>query len=181
MIIAQEKRKSNIAEYILYMWQIEDIIRASNLDIKQIETKIIDNYDQTADVKYEIREWYNALIEMMKSEKIQDKGHLKFIQNLTLDLNNLHLRLLQKPEEERYNEQYEKVKPIIEEFKNRSGNPDFADVEICLNGLYGLLLLRLQKKEVSKATTDAIAVFSKFMALLSQKYRMFEGGKLELL
>ncbi|MDE7144362.1 MAG: DUF4924 family protein, partial [Muribaculaceae bacterium] len=33
MIIASEKRKNNIAEYLLYMWQIEDIIRANNLDI----------------------------------------------------------------------------------------------------------------------------------------------------
>ena len=24
MLIAREKRKSNVAEYILYMWQVED-------------------------------------------------------------------------------------------------------------------------------------------------------------
>ena len=28
MYIAQELRKSNIAEYLLYMWQVEDTIRA---------------------------------------------------------------------------------------------------------------------------------------------------------
>ncbi|MFR1241726.1 MAG: DUF4924 family protein, partial [Butyricimonas faecihominis] len=25
MLIAREKRKSNVAEYILYMWQVEDM------------------------------------------------------------------------------------------------------------------------------------------------------------
>ena len=33
MIIASQKKKENIAEYLLYMWQIEDIIRAYGLDI----------------------------------------------------------------------------------------------------------------------------------------------------
>ena len=27
MLIAREKRKSNVAEYILYMWQVEDLLR----------------------------------------------------------------------------------------------------------------------------------------------------------
>ena len=31
MKIASQKRKENIAEYLLYMWQIEDIIRANGL------------------------------------------------------------------------------------------------------------------------------------------------------
>lgn len=37
MIIASQKKKENIAEYLLYMWQIEDIIRAYGLDIDQIQ------------------------------------------------------------------------------------------------------------------------------------------------
>ena len=45
MIIASQKKKENIAEYLLYMWQIEDIIRAYGLDIDQIQKHIIDSYD----------------------------------------------------------------------------------------------------------------------------------------
>ena len=33
MIIARRKRKENIAEYLLYMWQVEDLIRANNFDM----------------------------------------------------------------------------------------------------------------------------------------------------
>ena len=39
MIVAKEKRESNIAEYLLYMWQVEDIIRACNYDITIINAK----------------------------------------------------------------------------------------------------------------------------------------------
>ena len=40
MIIASKKRKENIAEYILYMWQIEDMIRANDFDISKIRRNI---------------------------------------------------------------------------------------------------------------------------------------------
>ena len=33
MIIAQQKRSENIAEYLIYMYQIEDMIRANKLDL----------------------------------------------------------------------------------------------------------------------------------------------------
>ena len=41
MIIAQKKRKENIVEYMLYMWQVENLIRANNLDMDKIEQTII--------------------------------------------------------------------------------------------------------------------------------------------
>ena len=40
MIIAEQKRKENIAEYLLYMYQVEDMIRANGLDIESIEKTV---------------------------------------------------------------------------------------------------------------------------------------------
>ena len=41
MLIAQQKRKENIVEYILYMWNVEDLIRANGLDMKKIDDAVI--------------------------------------------------------------------------------------------------------------------------------------------
>ncbi|MDE5983141.1 MAG: DUF4924 family protein, partial [Duncaniella sp.] len=49
MITASKLHKENIAEYLLYMWQIEEIIRANNLDIEKIERNVIDRYQLTPD------------------------------------------------------------------------------------------------------------------------------------
>ena len=38
MITASVKKRENIAEYLLYMWQIEDIIRAYGLDPDRIQS-----------------------------------------------------------------------------------------------------------------------------------------------
>ena len=69
MIIASQKKKENIAEYLLYMWQIEDIIRAYGLDIDQIQKHIINSYDLPEEQKKSMREWYESLIDMMHSEE----------------------------------------------------------------------------------------------------------------
>ena len=42
MITASQKRKENIAEYLLYMWQIEDLIRANGLDIDKIRANVLE-------------------------------------------------------------------------------------------------------------------------------------------
>ena len=46
MIIAKQKRKENIAEYLLYMWQIEDLIRANNFDMDLIRRTVIAHCNQ---------------------------------------------------------------------------------------------------------------------------------------
>ena len=37
MKIAQQLKEKNIAEYLIYMWQIEDLIRANDCDVDRIE------------------------------------------------------------------------------------------------------------------------------------------------
>ena len=76
MIIAQQKRSENIAEYILYMYQIEDMIRANNLDLEGIEQTLISKFEVTYDVKREMREWYKTLITMMRDEKKEKSGQI---------------------------------------------------------------------------------------------------------
>ena len=44
MIIAQQKRKENIAEYLLYMWQVEDLLRACDLDDDRIDQLLVSRF-----------------------------------------------------------------------------------------------------------------------------------------
>ena len=65
MLIAQEKEKTNIAEYILYMWQIEDIIRSHDFDLIQITDSVISKFNADKEVQYDMKLWYQNLIEQM--------------------------------------------------------------------------------------------------------------------
>lgn len=74
MYIASQKRKENIAEYLLYMWQIEDPIRANGLDLDKIKSNVIDKYQLSEPQIKEMTEWYESLIDMMRRENVQQKG-----------------------------------------------------------------------------------------------------------
>lgn len=179
MLIANQKRKENIAEYLLYMWQVEDSIRAHNLDIDLIQKNIIDKYDQPQEVKQEMREWYENLIEMMRIEQKQQSGHLQINKNVLIDLNDLHLRLLKSSKEPFYIAAFYKTLPYIVELRSKMGEEKVGELETCFLALYGVLMLRLQGKSVSEETMNALRQISTFLAILSEKYNMDKRGELE--
>lgn len=180
MLIARGKKSENIAEYLLYMWQIEDLIRAFDLNIEHIQAHIIDKYEQPDDTKREIREWYESLIEMMKQENVAEHGHLQLNKNVILELTDLHNSLVASPKESFYTMTYYKVLPLIVELRAKPGGSEIGEIETCLNAMYGLLMLRLQKKEVTKETLAAANLISEYLRLLSGKYKQDKNEGLEL-
>ena len=177
MIIAQEKRKSNIAEFILYMWQVEDLIRSSQFDINRIDEIHISKFNLPAETLEEILTWYNNLITLMIEERLQVKGHMTFLNQLIRQLNDLHLRLLQSDEEKKYQMIYDRAVDSIRDFMERSPDIYSSEIEACLTGLYGTLMLRLQQTEISQETRKAMGFFSNFLAALSTRFREAEEGQ----
>ena len=170
MLIAQQKKGNNIAEYILYMWQLEDIIRANNFDSEQISKLLVEPLTINEETKIKIADWYKDLIEKMKIQGIKVKGHLSELDDLILELQYLHNTLLTVLKDQKYEHLYLSAKLNIDAFKTKLSSATQNDIEVCLNGLYGLLLLRLKKKAVSKDTTEAMNSFSQMIAYLSFKY-----------
>ncbi len=177
MLIAQQKRQENIAEYVLYMFQIEDIIRAYKLDINKIETEIISQYDNDYDTKRNIREWYQAIISMLKDNQLEMSGHIPLVRSVIDEMENLHLTLIKNKNKKEYHEAFAKAKPAIEELKMKTGKNAISDIEVCFNGLYGLLLLKIQKKEINPETEKAFGYISEFLALLADEFHKYEKGQ----
>lgn len=172
MITASQKKRENIAEYLLYMWQIEDLIRANGLDIDKIQENIIDRYTSLSDQqRKEMREWYESLIDMMRREDVAKTGHLQLNRNVIIDLEDLHRRLMADPKFASYNVQFYHTLPFIVELRAKAGENKTGEIETCFNALYGVLMLKLQGKEISQETLDAVAQISKFLALLSHYYK----------
>ncbi len=180
MIIAQEKKEQNIVEYILYMWQIEDIIRASKLNLELINEHIIQKYDQPQSVKEDILSWYENHIGMMENEQKQDKGHLIYMENIVNDLNELHLKLLQSKTEKEYQDLYKKALPVISELKTKSGGEQMSELEVSLNGVYGFLMLRISGQSITKETSDAVKDISNMLAYLAARHKKIDQGMEEI-
>ncbi len=170
MFIAQKLRKKNIAEYLLYMWQVEDTIRAFGCSLPRIRREYIERFDYTDEQKEEEADWFGNLIRMMNQEGCRDSGHLQINKVTMQQLEELHAQLLQSSKFPFYNSEYYKVLPFIVELRNRGANKEENEVETCFNSLYGVMMLRLQKKEISPDTMHAVKEISTLVGMLNDYY-----------
>src|ERR1035437_4116218 len=170
MIIAEQKRKENIAEYILYIWQLEDIIRGYNFDLAKIEAFIVKPYNQSLPVTNQIREWYTNMIDAMHAEGITTQGHLLFVNAIIQDLSSLNISLLQDPAYAHYKTTFDAAVPAIHDILLKSNGVIKNEIDACFNALYGFLILRFQKKEISADTIDAVKRITVFINALTTIY-----------
>ena len=179
MFIAQQLRQSNIAEYLLYMWQVEDTIRAFGCSLSRIRREYIDKFDYTDEQKEEEAVWFCKPNKMMNEEGCRESGHLQ-INKVTLQLlEELHAQLTQSTKFPFYTSEYYKVLPFIVELRNRGAHKDDGEVETCLNLLYGVMMLRLQHKEISPDTTHALKEVTTLVGMLSDYYKKDKEEPLE--
>ena len=170
MFVAQELKKKSIAEYLLYMWQVEDIIRAYGCSLTRIQNEYINQFDYTDEQKEEETDWFGDLIRMMNSEGCRENGHLAINQIIIQQLSELHLQLLDSTKFPFYNTEYYRVLPFIVELRQRGNDENEDEIETCFNALYGTMLLRLQKKEISENTQHAVKEITTFIGMLSDYY-----------
>ena len=143
-------KKNNIAEYSLYVWQIEDYLRA---------------FPQQADANQELHD----LSEMMHQENILEKGHLQLAQNALGELEDLHNDLLDQ--EATYRAAMIQLTPSLNLLKAKTDRPTMSDVEACLILLYQIMLLKLQKQTISPETEQVQKQATKLLQYLSKTYK----------
>lgn len=170
MFIASKLRQNSIAEYLLYMWQMEDLIRAYGCSLARIKREYINWFDFTDEQKEEETDWFGNLIRMMNEEGKRENGHLQINQVMLQDLMDLHLELLQSQKFPFYNSEYFKVLPYIVELRQK-GDKDVSEIETCLNALYGIMLLKMQGKEITAETEHAVQEITTFIGMLSDYYK----------
>jgi len=190
MLVAKELRKKSIAEYLLYMWQIEDIIRAYQCSLKKIRKEYIDKFNYTDAQKDEEEDWFGDLIRMMNQEGCRENGHLQINKVIMQSLNELHAQLLTSSKFPFYSAEYYRVLPFIVELRGKTkqvadrmarkneanlkeiaANLGHSEIETCFDVLYGVMMLRLQKKEISRETETAVKEITTLIGMLSDYYQ----------
>ena len=143
-------KRDNIAEYILWLWQMEDYLRA---------------FPQQAEASQELHE----LNEMMHREGIVESGHLQLAQNALDEVEGMHRELLN--EDAMYRAAVMRLQPSLNLLKAKTDRPTMSDIEACFILLYQIMLLRLQKKEISPETAQVQQQATQLLQFLSRAYR----------
>ncbi|WP_321479623.1 DUF4924 family protein [uncultured Bacteroides sp.] len=180
MKIAQQLKDKNIAEYLIYMWQVEDMIRANGCDIDQMERNVLAAYPCSEEEKGPLKQWYSDLINMMREEGVSEKGHLRINHNVIINLTDLHSQLLSSSQFPFYSSAYFKALPYIVELRAKNNKKEEPELETCFEALYGVMLLRLQKKAVSEGTEKAVKTIASLLSMLANYYDKNKKGELKL-
>ena len=142
-------KKDNIAEYILHLWQMEDYLRA---------------FPQNAEATQELHE----LSEMMHREGVDESGHVALANNALGEVEDLHTQLLN--EDALYRAAIIRLRPSLNLLKAKTDRPTMSDIEACFTLLYQIMLLRLQKREISPETTSVQTQATQVLQFLSKVY-----------
>ena len=171
MLLADKKKQENISEYIIYMYQTELLVRNFEFDIEKIKVHVLGNIpeERLGDQEKEaILAWYAQVIADMKSEGLEREGHLSYVQEEVQKLSNLSLQLL--TENQDYQSIFNAARPAIRENVLASDGLVSDPIQSCLNGVFGLLLARMNGKQIAEEQLESIEHFGNVLSYLSYYY-----------
>ena len=152
-----KNKKDNIAEYILWLWQLEDYLRA----FPRTRTA-------AANASSEDMQFLDELNDMMHREGVVETGHVQLAQNALRELEELHITLLE--DNASYRAAMIRLTPSLNVLKSKTDRPTMSDIEACLTLLYQVMLLRLQHKAITPSTMEVQAQATRLLQFLSKTY-----------
>lgn len=151
-----KNKKENIAEYILYLWQLEDYLRA---------------FPEMAEGNEELSD----ILRMMHADDVMDGGHIQLAQIALKELEELSDDIL--AQEATFRAAMIRITPSLNILKARTDRPAMSNIEACLVLLYQIMMLRLQHREISAETQEVQQQATGILQYLSKTY--YKQGELE--
>ena len=170
MYIAEKLRRQNVTAYLIYMYQVEDVIRAYQMNAERIREDYLVRFGYDEDQMAKAYEWYAALIQMMKDEGCQEYGHVQVVRATLTLLEDRHQELLATHEHAPYEKLYYQALPMLVELRSRGGK-EKTEVENCMDAIYALSVLEMRHQQVSEETRRGLQPVAQLMEMLGKYYR----------
>ncbi len=182
MDIAQLKRRENIAEYILYLWQLEDLLRALQFSPEAIYSQLVAPRDIPEEGKNNFLIWYMEIGNLLRQEGKEEQGHLNHTLHLIRDLHDLHLQLLELPLGAHYRETFARVAPELPRLRLILGKEraEMSDTELQFRALYAAMLYRIKGEGDKSPVSDTLTLISPSIGELAAIYGKVERGEVDL-
>ena len=181
MDIAKAKRRENIAEYILYLWQIEDLLRALQFSPEAIYSQLIAPRGIEEGQRHNYLLWYMDIANLLREEGKEEKGHLEHTLHLIGDLNDLHLQLMKLPIGEHYRQTFAKLEPELPRLRQLIGRQEISDTELAFRTLYAAMLYRMKGDKTKESSiSDVIELVSPVIGELARIFHLAEIGELDI-
>ncbi len=180
MLIANQKLQENIAEYVLYMFQIEDIVRGFELNLDVMLEKFVYPSLPNPSFANQYKIWYSEIVREVKNNGLEKEGHLERVHEVLMELVYLHNTLLTVIKDAKYLTLTEDSTDVLNEFRDKSGLKNRHDVEVLFHAMYMKLQLKIRKQEISPETEAAMDKMRIQLAYLSREYIRMKSGEWQM-
>ena len=171
MGLLDEKKRTNIASYVISMWHIEDLMRANQFDLRKLEEQLIAPMEADEGARAEVRAWYADIVDRMKEQGLEKHGHLSEVEEVMSELEFLHRTLVEVLNDEAYDVLCATATPGIASLQQQAGEEAEGAIATCFTAIYGVMVLRAQGRTVSDSTAEAEGHMRKLLELLGQHYK----------
>jgi hypothetical protein len=176
-MVVDSLKKENIAEYVIFMFYLHDLVRVHDFDIQKIMEQMVGN--NSADSLEEsylisVNDWFSDFISKIRDEGVEKEGNISELKEVIEELNYLHFLALNEWKDQEYLDLYKNNKELISEYALKHGKAGKSEIELMLHSLYMIYLLRIQGKEVTKETQEAVKGFKEMISILSLKYKVIK-------
>lgn len=173
MSTAATKRAAHIVEYVLYVWQMEDLVRALGFDAGAIRGVMAGG--EEADLV-----WMLELSRDMERQNLQESGHVDHVVETLTELALLHDLLIGPMADKGYVKAFETASAQLEVVAQKAGKSGGVEhpVMTMMTALYGWLVLRLRKERVTAETESAmVAIRNMANALARGHVKVYSSGR----
>ena len=164
----------NISELIIQSYRKVDLCRAFDLDLELIGKHVINHLPVSNAEKLAEVNAYEELIDQIKKQGLEKGGQLEETQSLLDKLTKLHNILISS--DKKYQDIYARAKSHIDENMKLANGKITNTIQICINGIYGFLLLKLNGREIEPSDKQMIDQFGDVLSYLSYKYEQQVGS-----
>lgn len=175
MLLAEDKKKTNIIEYLILIYQMEDLVRACNFDLDVLMDKFIHPHIHDEKIVADYRNWYNLILQDLKSFNRQKQGHTSEVYEIQMELFYLHNSLLTVTPNKEYIKVYAQTQEHINAFRDKTPM-QLNDVDLCIYALHMKLLLKLNGKEINEESEKSFDRMRILLANLAKAYHKMKMG-----
>lgn len=176
--IATQKLKNNIAEYILYMYQMEDLIRAYDFNLEEIRNYVVSHYPIPDHEKGKTLDWFEEIATEMRASGIEKRGHLAQTQEYVDTLAKIHWEIIKT--DKNYFHLFQKAKPhILQLVMEAADDNPGHEIQVCLHSIYGQLLARLHGRKIPPSVLESNERFGDLVSYLVLVFHQREVEKIQ--
>lgn len=175
MLLAEDKKKTNIIEYLILIYQMEDLVRACNFDLNILMDKFIHPHINDEKIVADYRNWYELILQDLKSFNRQKQGHTSEVYEIQMELFYLHNSLLTVTPNKEYIKVYAQTQEHINAFRDKTPM-QLNDVDLCIYALHMKLLLKLKGRDLNEESEKSFDRMRILLANLAKAYHKMKMG-----